>query len=96
VFGSTNVTFTAATSGAGAKLAILDKGDEIPRGAFVFEMVYGGKKIRDVFPDAQPAITGEGALVHNDITSYSVELTAYPNAAGVRRYRYMANDNKTA
>lgn len=96
VFGTGNVSVTAATALAGTKLAILDKGDEIPRNAYVFEMAYGAKKMRYCFPDAQAAITAEGPLVHNNITNYTVEITAYPNAAGVRSYRYLANDNKTA
>ena len=96
VFGTTNVTVTAATALAGTKLAILDKGAEVPRGAFAFEMAYGGKKMRYVFPDAQLAVTGEGPLVHSDITNYAVEITAYPDSSGVRSYRYLENDNKTA
>ena len=96
VFGTTNVTVTPATSAAGTKLAILDKGAEVPRGAFAFEMAYGGKKMRYVFPDAQLAVTGEGPLVHSDITNYAVEITAYPDSSGVRSYRYLENDNKTA
>lgn len=95
VFGSSNVTVTQATSAAGTKLAILDKGDEVPRAAFVFEMAYGGKNLRYVFPDAQLAVTGEGPLVHSDITNYSVEITAYPDSSGVRSYRYLENDDKT-
>ena len=96
VFGTTNVTVTAATALAGTKLAILDKGAEVPRGVFAFEMAYGGKKMRYVFPDAQLAVTGEGPLVHSDITNYAVEITAYPDSSGVRSYRYLENDNKTS
>ena len=96
VFGTTNVTVTPATPSAGTKLAILDKGAEVPRGAFAFEMAYGGKKMRYVFPDAQLAVTGEGPLTHSDITNYAVEITAYPDSSGVRSYRYLENDNKTA
>lgn len=96
VFGAGNVTVTPATALAGTKLAILDKGAEVPRGAFAFEMAYGGKKMRYVFPDAQLAVTGEGPLTHSDITNYAVEITAYPDSSGVRSYRYLENDNKTA
>lgn len=96
VFGAGNVTVTAATALAGTKLAILDKGDEIPRKSYIFEMAYGAKKLRYCFPDAQMAVVGEGPLVHNNITNYQVEITAYPNSSGVRSYRYLANDNKTA
>ena len=96
VFGAANVTFTAAGAGTPSKLAILDKGDEIPRKAYVFEMAYGAKKLRYCFPDAQMAVVGEGPLVHNNITSYQVEITAHPNAAGVRSYRYLKNDDPTS
>lgn len=93
VFGSTNVTFTAAAGAVPSKIAILDKGDEIPRRAYIFEMAYGAKKLRYCFPDAQMAVVGEGPLVHNDITNYQVEITAYPNSSGVRSYRYLKNDD---
>ena len=93
VFGASNVTFTAAAGAVPSKLAILDKGDEIPRKSYIFEMAYGAKKLRYCFPDAQMAVTGEGPLVHNDITNYQVEITAYPNSSGVRSYRYLKNDD---
>ena len=93
VFGSANVTFTAAAGAVPSKIAILDKGDEIPRRAYIFEMAYGAKKLRYCFPDAQMAVVGEGPLVHNKITNYQVEITAYPNSSGVRSYRYLKNDD---
>ena len=96
VFGDTNVTVTPATASAGTKIAILDKGDEIPRKSYVFDMKYGGKKMRIVIPDGQLAVTAERAFDDSDVTGYEVEVTCFPDASGVRSYRYYANDDKTA
>lgn len=93
VFGTSNVTVTAATTSAGTKFAILDKGDEITRRAFAFDMKFGGKKLRVLAPDAQAAITAEGPYVDGEPAYYEVELTCYPDASGVRVYRYLENDN---
>lgn len=93
VFGEGNVTVTAATTSAGTKLVVLDKGDEIPRKSYVFDMLYGGKKMRYVAPDSQLAVLSQMALVDTDITAYECEITCFPDATGVRTYRYLENDD---
>lgn len=95
IFGEANVTVTAATISTGTAITVLDKGDEIPRRAFVFDMRFGGKLRRFVLPDAQVAVTGEGPLTDSEVSSYECEVTAYPDAAGVRCYRYLLNDDLT-
>lgn len=96
LYGSTNVTVTPAVVGTGTKQTILDKGDEIPHMSWVFDMRWGalGKRLRFVVADGQLAFTDEDPYVHDNITMYSCELTAFPDSAGVRVYRYLVNDDK--
>lgn len=95
-FGPGNVTVTAATSTTGTKLAILDKGDEPVEQEYVFDMFYGGKKMRIVVPVGQLSILSESPMVDSDLMGYECEITCLPDASGVRTYRYYANDDKTA
>lgn len=93
VFGAANVTVTAATTTAGTKLAIQDKGDEPAEQAYVFDMFYGGKKMRVVVPNGQLVVTAESPMVDTDLMGYECEITCLPDGAGVRTYRYFANDD---
>lgn len=96
VFGSSNVTVTAPSSTSGTKTAIVDKGDYLSAGVVIFEMRYGGKKIRDIVPMGDPAITGEEAYQASGLTGYTVSLAALKDATGVRYYRYIEDTDKTA
>lgn len=91
LFGSTNVTVTAPSGGAGTKQAIQSTGYEVPLVPYVFEMAFKGKKIRYVVPVGQLVVTAELPLVHTDAIGYECELTCLPNSAGVRTFRYLAN-----
>lgn len=94
VFGSGNVTVTAAVAGtSGTKIAALDKGDDIAIQAFVFDMKYQGKKARLAVPLGRANVTQELAWTDADITGYEIELTCLPDSSGVRVYRYYANDD---
>lgn len=96
VFGTGNVTVTAATASTGTKLAIQDKGDEPALQEYVFDMFYGGKKMRVVVPNGQIVVTAESPMIDTDLMGYECEMTCLPDANGVRTYRYYANDDKTA
>lgn len=94
VFGAANVTVTAAVPGtSGTKLAIQDKGDEPAEQEYVFDMFYGGKKMRIVVPNGQLVVTAESPMVDTDLMGYECEITCLPDASGVRTYRYFANDD---
>lgn len=93
VFGAANVTATAAVSGTGSKLAIQDKGDEPALQRFVFDMMYGAKRMRVVIPNGQLVITGEKPYVDGDAMGYECEVTCLPDSSGVRVYRYSQNDD---
>lgn len=93
VYGQANVTYVAPVSGTGTKLSILDKGGKPATQVFVFELVYGAKKLRIVVPQGDPTITGEGAFVADNINSYEVEVEALKDSSGNRVYRYSQNDD---
>src|SRR5690242_15247284 len=90
-FGPGHVTVTAATLTTGTKLAILHKGDEPVEQEYVFDMFYGGKKMRIVVPVGQLSILSESPMVDSDLMGYECEITCLPDASGVRTYRYYAN-----
>ncbi len=96
VFGSANVTVTAAGGGAGTKLAIEDKGDEPADSALVFDMQYGAKRMRIVVPNGSVTVLSELAFVDSEVTGYECEVTCLPDEDGVRTYRYYANDDVAA
>lgn len=94
VYGTANVTYTAPVVGtSGTKLAILDKGGKPATQVFVFELVYGAKKLRIVVPQGDPTITGEGAFVADNVNTYEVEVEALKDNSGNRVYRYVENDD---
>jgi hypothetical protein len=93
VFGADNVTVTAAVGTTGTRIAIADNGQEPPRGVFVFDMIYRGKRMRRVLPVGQPRLTAEDALVHSALGGYEIEVTALPDNAGNRQYRYFEDDD---
>lgn len=95
VYGEANVTVTPATSTAGTKVTVLDKGGKPDQGVLVFDMKYGGKRARVVVPVADPNITGEEPWTDSGLSAYTVEVEALKDSSGVRTYRYFENDNVT-
>ena len=96
VFGDSNVTTTPATALVGTTVSILEKGFVIPRKVVVFDMLYGGKKLRFAGSNAQLTKMEEGAYQDANIGYYRMRAKFFPNAAGVSLYRYLVNDDKTA
>lgn len=93
VFGDANVTYTAAAAGVPSKLAILDKGEDVPLKEYVFDMLFKGKKMRIVVPNGQLVVTSELPYTDSDLTGFECEVTCLPDSSGVRTYRYLANDD---
>lgn len=94
VYGEDNVTVTAATTSAGTKLAIEDKGDEPEDCVLVFDMVYKAKRLRVVVPNASSVITGQNPFVHTGVGGFTVQTTCLADEDGVRQYKYLENDDK--
>lgn len=96
VFGDGNVTVTPAGGGSGTRLAIEDRGEEPADAALVFDMKYGGKRMRIVVPNGSVTVLSELAYVDSDVTGYECEVTCLPDEDGVRTYRYYQNDDVAA
>lgn len=96
VNGTANVTVTPATSSAGTKIAVQDKGGKPDQQVLVFDLKHGAKRRRIVVPVADPVVTGEEPMVTGSLSAYALEVEAIKNAAGVRVYEYLENDDKTA
>ena len=94
VFGSGNVTVTAASSTVGAKLAISRNAKTLAHEEFVFDMLDGVSKRRIVVPDGQISLNGDITYVDSATVSYPVTLTAFPDASGNTSYEY-TDDGKT-
>lgn len=95
VYGASNVVVTPATSTAGTKISITDKGGKPAQGVLVFDMRHGAKRERVIVPIADPNITGEEPWTDGGLSAYTVQVEALKDASGNRVYRYIENDDKT-
>lgn len=96
VYGTANVTVTAATSSSGTTTAIQDKAYKPENCVFVIDGFHGGKKVRIVVPNADSTVTGEDPYVDGAVTGYEVTVEALKDDSGVRVYRYLLADDKLA
>ena len=87
LFGS-NATITVATTGAGKKIAVLDKGGKPAACVLVFDMRHGDKIHRAVVPNADVVITGEAPWQGSSLKAYTLTIEALKDASGVRVYEY--------
>lgn len=94
--GSANVTVTAASSSAGTKMTVLDKGYEPPAGIFVIDQMYQGKRVRRLLENGDPTITATRPGTRTTPAGCDLQMTALKSAAGVKETTYYENDNKTA
>lgn len=89
VYGSANVTETAATSSSGTKLAIVGKlGSPSPRNAWVVEMFSGTATGRIVFPIVQVTETDDVSYKDDELAAHGVTATLFPDATGAYFYEY--------
>ena len=56
--------------------------------AFIIEAVDGAGIVRIVIPNGQVTELGERKYAANDAVVYPVTITAYPDASGVKAYKY--------
>jgi hypothetical protein len=88
VFGTANVTITAATTTAGRRIAVVDKGRVADKGVMVIETFDGLAKQRRVLPIAQPTSVEEGALVGTAVQQFTLTWSCYPDSTGAYEYKY--------
>lgn len=87
-YGDGNVTTTAATVSAGTKRTTLVRAKAKARGSWIIESVDGSWIGREVIPDGQVTNRGQSQNVDGDALKYPVDVVAYPDATGVKVYRY--------
>lgn len=88
IFGSANVTVTAATVSSGTLMAIKHNGDILPREEYVFEMLEGTGATRVVLPNAQVTEIGEVSYSDDELIAYPVTFEAFEDATGNNSYEY--------
>lgn len=93
IYGASNVTATAATVSAGAKLTVKGTSAVPPHGVWVFEITDGVKKIRIVVPDAQVSDVGDVTFKDDEIAANDITLTSFPDSTGGYFYQY-SNDGR--
>ena len=76
IYGDENVT----VDGSG-NISVKESSKLQDRKAFVIEAFDGDKKLREVIPNAQLAMSGDITYVHSDVVRYECTLTAFPDPA---------------
>lgn len=96
VYGEPNVTATVATTTHGNLLAIKVTAEQLPHRVRVIEIKDGDARVRIVLPDSQ--ITEVGDVTYQDaaIIAYPVTVEAFPDASGVKAYKYTDDGKKSA
>lgn len=95
VYGEANVVATPATASTGNQLAVKVTADQLPHAVRILEIKDGDARVRIVLPDSQ--ITEVGDITYQDgaLIAYPVTVEAFPDANGVKAYKY-SDDGKTA
>jgi len=88
VYGSTNVTSTAATASTGTLQSINVTGQVLPHQVWCIEVRDGVAKVRIAIKDGQ--ITEVGEITYNDgsVVGYPVTIEAFPDSAGVKAIKF--------
>ncbi len=82
IFGSSNVTKTAATDGHGEQITVKMGARMAPAMAWCFSMKDGDAKARIVLPNAQPVIDGDLTFVANEPIKWSISLKCNADSNG--------------
>ena len=91
VYGSSNVSTTAATSSAGTLQAVSVNGDTMPKLPWIFDMVDGDTNKRIVVPLGQVTAVGDVSYTDTGVAGYPVTLEAFPDSSGNQAYVYTDN-----
>lgn len=89
-YGPANVTVTAATSAKDGVITVKEQAGEILHHVIVIdEMLKGGRKRRNVMPDATFLITGDISHVHTSLVNFEFTINAYPTADQPAQTQYI-------
>lgn len=89
-YGYTNVTVTPATSSVDGSITVKEQASELEHHVIVIdEMLKGGRKRRNVMPDATFLITGDISHVHTALVNFDFTINAYPTATAPAQTQYI-------
>ncbi|KAA0021808.1 hypothetical protein [Antrihabitans cavernicola] len=93
VFGSDNVSFTAATPDKGAQIVVDHTAAALPKSVYVVDTAQGKGLRRQVVPIGQPTKVGDVVQVSKDVVKYNVTIECFEYVDGdkaffVREYLY--------
>lgn len=86
VYGDKNVTVDDSTGA----ITVKESSALQSRKAFLIETFDGDKKLREVIPNGQLAVSGDITYVHSDVVKYECTITAFPDpdAPEYKAYTY--------
>ena len=89
-YGSTNVTVTPATTLKDGVITVKEQAGDLEHHVIVIdEMLKGGRKRRNVMPDATFLITGDISHVHTALVNFEFTINAYPTATQPAQTQYI-------
>lgn len=96
VYGTSNVTTTAATATKGNLLKVVGTSQSTPRNSWVIEVLSDIAHVRVVLPDARVMDVGDTTFKDDAIAAADVTVQAFPDATGAYFYVYTDDGQKTA
>lgn len=89
-YGSANVTVEDATASKDSTITVKEQAGDIEHHVIVIdEMLKGGRKRRNVMPDATFLITGDISHVHTALVNFEFTINAYPTASAPAQTQYI-------
>lgn len=89
-YGSSNVTVEAASPTKDGTITIKERAGDLEHHVIVIdEMLKGGRKRRNVMPDATFLITGDISHVHTALVNFEFTINAYPTATKPAQTQYI-------
>lgn len=89
-YGSTNVNVVNATAEKDGAITVKEQAGDLEHHVIVIdEMLKGGRKRRNVMPDATFLITGDISHVHTALVNFEFTINAYPTANAPAQTQYI-------
>lgn len=89
-YGATNVDVTQATALADGSITVREQAGDLEHHVIVIdEILKGGRKRRNVMPDATFLITGDISHVHTALVNFEFTINAYPTATQPAQTQYI-------
>lgn len=89
-YGSSNVTVDKATPTTDGTITVKEQAGDLEHHVIVIdEMLKGGRKRRNVMPDATFLITGDISHVHTALVNFEFTINAYPTANNPAQTQYI-------